>query len=465
MTEKKSLLSLIEIKVSPDKTQAILEMKDFDENSEYEFDLSIEKIVQYLKQKGIKYGIIKENIEQVLSAQDDSTFPIIVAQGKKPENGKDGELKFLVNLRSDLTMEEREKLNFREIMKIPSVTTGDKLVTIIPPTEGSPGINILGNPIPAKKGKKKNFRAGQNTTINNDGTISATSAGQVCLLETQISVLPTYEVNDGLSMKTGNIDFVGSVVIRGDVPTGFSIKAKGDVRVYGLVEGAHIEAGGTIFIQEGISGMNKSKIKAGLDVRAGYINQGMVEAGRDLLVEESIFHSECIARENIYCQKGNIIGGSLSAGKVIQAKDIGNRLNTSTFVYLGENKKVILKKAELKQQLQELNENIQKLKLLGDKLQHIEEAKGSLTSKERIMLLKQKHSLQSTITSYNEIKEEHDEYVEKMADMSQTKLAVHGILYPNVEVVFGKYQRKFLNEHKEIQVVFKDQDITVSVLE
>ena len=53
-----------------------------------------------------------------------------------------------------------------------------------------------------------------------------------------INVFPIYEVNGDVDYHTGNIDFVGTVVIRGNVLTGFRIRAAGDIRIVGGVEGA-----------------------------------------------------------------------------------------------------------------------------------------------------------------------------------------------------------------------------------
>ncbi len=72
--------------------------------------------------------------------------------------------------------------------------------------------------------------------------IYANVNGQVSIIDNRIHVLDVYEVNESISMKIGNIDFPGKIVIRGDVPTGFTIKAEGDISIFGLVEAATIIA-------------------------------------------------------------------------------------------------------------------------------------------------------------------------------------------------------------------------------
>src|SRR5699024_1851320 len=104
-----------------------------------------------------------------------------------------------------------------------------------------------------------------------------------------------YEVHEDISLKVGNIDFLGNVVIRGDVPTGFTVKATGDVKVFGIVEAATIEVGGSIYISEGMAGLKTGTLIAKEDVYIGYINQGNVEAQNNIYVDNSILHSICNA--------------------------------------------------------------------------------------------------------------------------------------------------------------------------
>ena len=55
---------------------------------------------------------------------------------------------------------------------------------------------------------------------------------------------------------TGNIDFLGSVIVL-KRKSGFTIKASGDIEINGIVEAAKIEAGGNITVKRGIQGKAK----------------------------------------------------------------------------------------------------------------------------------------------------------------------------------------------------------------
>src|SRR5699024_12523878 len=125
---------------------------------------------------------------------------------------------------------------------------------------------------------------------------------------------------------------------------------------------------GSIFISEGFAGLQKGRIQAADDIHIGYINQGFAQAGHSIHVENSIIHSTCIARQRVFCQQGNIIGGSLSAGQSLEAKDVGNRLSTKTEINLGINKAVDQKEQKLLQEKEDLQATLEKLELIGKKL-------------------------------------------------------------------------------------------------
>ena len=98
----------------------------------------------------------------------------------------------------------------------------------------------------------------------------------------KINVFPVYEVNGNVDYNIGNIDFIGTVVIRGNVLPGFKIRAAGDIRVTGGVEAAELEAEGSIDIIAGIVGQNKAFIKAGKNVKSSFIQDATIEVAGEL---------------------------------------------------------------------------------------------------------------------------------------------------------------------------------------
>ncbi|WP_052114826.1 DUF342 domain-containing protein [Pontibacillus chungwhensis] len=448
------------VQIDSDKMLATLSLK-----KEYHLELSFSKgdLIETLNSHNITWGLEEDNLEVIGSGAKEDQFPIVIAEGILPQDGADGKVQYEKEL--SRTFSYDEKVNFRDVIKIPSVHAGDALLTILEPTNGEAGKTVTGEDIPPKPGRAVLLRPGQNVEWKKiESRMYATSDGQLSVGDRSIHVYPLYEVHGDISMRTGNIDFVGSVVIRGNVPTGYTIKATGDVTIYGLLEGSTIEAGGSVYISEGIAGHGKGSVIAGVDIKCGYINQGKIEAGRDLFVENSVLHSDVIARKHIYCQKGNIIGGALSAGSSIEAKDIGNKMHTPTQIYVGSNKKLLETQQQLELEKEQLVDTLHKLSIIGDKLLLKQENSG-LSSKERITLLRQRNSYEQTYTRLQIVQNELAALVPDYEDGDQAYLMTHGTLFAYVTIAFGKYQRRESRNYTKARATFKDGEVSIQSME
>lgn len=245
------LSSVFLIQISDDKMQALIEFnrevlqhRSTQELHELKEQIHLKDLFDFARSKNVTYGLLEDVLLTMIKNFRINQDPVVFARGLAPQHGKNGMLKYHVQLGTTIEINDQEHIDFKEIMVIPKVETGTKLVTIIPPTESKDGMNVTGNVVKAKPGKPAVMKAGKNTEFQEEHqAIFATGSGQVSLISKQIQVLPVYEVKKSVSMETGNIDFNGSIVINGDVPTGFSLKARGDITIQGTVEAATLEAG------------------------------------------------------------------------------------------------------------------------------------------------------------------------------------------------------------------------------
>lgn len=443
--------SLLKVQISPDYlTAEIYCTKQYEENKEllnrYELDKILEKY-------NVSYGIDEEAVELILSRPPATSFPITIAKGTPPQRGEDGQIVYKFNTTSKV---EKEEWDFRDVMEIPSVTTGDLLAKIIPPTKGIDGRGVNNLIIQAKPGKPYPIRQGRNVDYNEDEkTFYATEDGQVVVRNNKIEVQPVYEVHGDLTLEVGNIDFIGSVIIHGDVPTGFKVKAGGDVKIYGIVEAATIISGGSIYIYEGFAGLQKGLLQAEEDIHVGYMNQGNAQAKQSIFVQNSILHSVCSAGKDIYCKSGNIIGGRITAGRTVEAVDIGNRLNIKTTIELKINEKLLEKEQQLLTKKAELEKNITNLNLIKEKLL----SQQNVTDQIKQLLIKHKNSFTKTQEELEIVKEQLKEIEE--TPITNSKLILYRTLYPNTVVSFGKYQRMIDRQYDRVEVVFDEKDIKI----
>ncbi|MDF0725161.1 FapA family protein [Cytobacillus sp. S13-E01] len=448
---------LFDLSVSNDSLQAYLKIK---ENTSVSTDSLSDIVIQdYLKEKGISFGIKGETIKKMVENQASWYIENLVAEGIAPFKGKDGYLK---HERSESTENRsgNEELNLRNVITIPSVSSGQLIAKVIQPSKAREGVNVYGKALFASDGKPYKLRLGKNT-VEKEGSIYSTIDGQISFSGNKVNVLPVYEVSGDLDMKTGNINFIGTVIVRGDVPPGYTIQAGGDIKIYGMVEGADLFAGGSIYISGGIAGSNRGKIVTSGNLTASYINQGHVQAGHNIEVTTTILHSYCQAQRQISCQKGTIIGGICSAGSSITAKDFGNELHTKTEVHIGVNQQAFEKEKFLTEQLVHVQEENAKLQLLAKKLAEKYKSTGSLSTQEVTLLKRQKVTEAKINKQELEIFEELQEIQRVIGELEKSYILVNGSIKPNVHIICGKYKRIINQAHKAVKIQLINKEIKI----
>lgn len=325
--------------------------------------LTPEKIRSFLHGKGIQYGIKEELFAEIIDSQD-CYREWLIAEGEKPQEGQDATIRFMIDVESS-TLKPKElengSVDFYDLGLIQIVDEGTVLAERIPPTPGVNGKDVLGRVIPAPKGKDIRLPAGANTKIiENNSRLVSTQQGHVNFIGGKINVYSTFEVKGDVDFQTGNIKFPGNVIIRGSLKHTFMIEAGGDVEIFGNLEGTVI-AGGNLKVNKGII-RGTVNVQGSIFVR--YIENSEVSCAEELIVSEAIMHSRVMAGKklNVSGKRGIIVGGKVSVGQEITAKNIGAPMGTVTILEVG----VI---PELREEYKALMQKITKLKKEVDELQ------------------------------------------------------------------------------------------------
>ena len=107
---------------------------------------------------------------------------------------------------------------------------------------GEKGFNVLGEEIRPRPGRDVRLPVGANTEIVANKLVS-TSKGHISYANHKVNIFQTYEVNGDVDFNTGNINFPGNVIIKGNVKNGFTVRAGGDVDISGNLAGTVIIGG------------------------------------------------------------------------------------------------------------------------------------------------------------------------------------------------------------------------------
>ncbi len=450
--------------VSANRLRAYIRVELLDSQAEVKY----EDIMNYLSEQCIVYGIRKEDIENYCKNREYSK-ELVAAQGKSPINGKDAEVAYDFDISEEKKFSEKEDgtIDFRNLNNVINVKKDTVLCHIIPPQDGEDGIDIFGQDISYKPGRTVSFNYGNNTYISQDGSqLLASTDGCVEYKKGKVFVEDVYRVNN-VDNSTGNIDFIGNVIINGDVKAGFSVKSKGDIKIRGMVEGAFIESGGEVVISKGMNGMGKGSIYAKGNVTSKYIENALIVSDK-CIYAEALINSEVKAGESIILRGSSaaIIGGSSMAENLIYAKTIGSRTNPETNVIINltkyqEEQQSLSEKQRLNWKLEkELTAKNSELKEIEEKIELIMNSFLDNENKSSV----QKQLLLKKVKINNDIYELKRQLTEIVPtdNIADHKIICKGIMYSNTRITIGwmKYRvrqdisfSRLYNDGNDISIV------------
>jgi uncharacterized protein (DUF342 family) len=282
-------------------------------------------------------------------------------------------------------------------------------------------------------------------------------------VEGRVFVSDTYEVHADVDASTGDIEYEGNVVIKGNVITGFSVKAKGDIEVNGVVEGAYIEAGGQIVLKRGMQGMNKGILRANGNIITKFLENAEVIAG-GYVSTESILHSKVSAKGDIIVggRRGFVTGGEIRSGTMISVKTAGSQMGTTTLLEVGIDPRVLEEFRELEKKianmLAEKEKIAQAVLVLRKKM-----ALNSQITDERKDYIKQ--ITQNNIMLDSQIRDARRRYEElriEVENNSSGSIRVSDIVYPGTKLVISNvihfireetHHSKFIRDRADIRVL------------
>jgi len=428
---------------------------------------SYEELKDFLNSRGITVGIKEEVLERGKKLlQEEGRH--LVAEGKRPQRGKDGEVKILFTQELEKKLEEDEsgRVDLFDFVKIPEVKEGDLLAELIPPGEGVPGQDIFGKEIPALLGRPAKIRVGKNVELVEEGTKAvAKVAGRPVLIGKTISVLPLFEVDGDVNTSTGNISFIGSIVIRGTIRSGFKVEAEGDIEVWGNVEAAIVQSQGNIMIRGGIFGREKGLVRARGDVKAKVIENATVEAGQDVIVGEAIFHSQISAgRKVVVGGRGLAVGGKIKAGNLVWVKTLGSSMGTITEVMVGIDPTL----------REEYNFLMGELERVKKQIEEGEKVFRTISERQKVGkgldpgMIKVLEKLEKTCRLAREKKEFCEARLEELEEIisgGEGKVLVEEKVYPQVRITVGNLTYPVRDEIPYASFYKKDQEVVLGSFE
>lgn len=406
-----------------------------------------------IKRSLITQGIVEQCIDEkkIEEFVDNPVYdnPFLVAEAIIPVDGKDAYLSY--NFETDpkklkVKVSESGNINYKE-NRIQNVIAGQPLATKIPAERGKGGKTVYGRYLEAKNGKDVQILLGKNVKFDKDGvTVVAEIDGEVMLFNGKITVEPV-KFLDAVNVKTGDVKFVGTVIIKGAVEEGYRVEAT-NIEVNGIVDKSYLEATGNIILSQGVFGKGEGYIKAGKSLWAKFINDTTVEVEENVIVSDSIVNSNVTAMKNIIVRgkKAQIIGGHLLATEEICAKKIGSPGGgTETTLEVGIDPRAKNRLLALQKKQTDLTKEYDNLELDIQTLEQQKKLRKKLPLEKEEKLTSLKNRNNEITTELENISNEIESIQLHLRELKAVgKVKVENIIYAGVKV----YVRDVLDEVK-----------------
>lgn len=416
-------------------------------------ELTREMLSKAMSDSGIQYGVDEALLDSLPERQDRYFHLFPLAQGEAAVHGKDGSVVdlFARKIEREVTVDEFNQVDYSSLNLVQNVEEGQVICRIILPTEGVPGKTVQGKEIPARNGRPAVAPQGRNTEVSEDGTkLVATRTGHVEFTGRAFMVKPLLDIPGDVDFSVGSINFLGDVHVHGDVCSGFTVRATGNITVDGVVEASTVEAGGDLVVAKGVLGNNQAVITAHQTVYAKYLENCRVHARESL-------QTDCVVNCDVYSDgtvevrsgRGTIIGGCVRAATEVNASIVGSRSERPTMVILGGQPCEDFEKELLQQELREMNDEFDKVSRQPD----------SPAKLSRLSTLRMKVAVNNKkLEQFN--KEDTRLLTLPPEEIYDMRLNC-GIVYPGTEIRIGMAKLKVKQENRQCTARLIDGQVCI----
>lgn len=293
--------------------------------------LTATSALDILAKQGLQGKINRELIEQTIEEvrKYKKSAEIVILKGKAPV--PPGSSLVTWNAGSPL---DAALVNIQE---------GDLILTAEKLSGGSDGIDVYGAAIKASTGEGEPL-PGHDDTIGEETQESTTKYlakqnGCLVLADNQLSISASRELTGDIDDKTGDIQFPGSLVLKGTIRTGRAVKAAGDLLIEGGAEASLVSSECCVSMTGGIAGAGRGTVWAKQTIHLGFAENARLLAGQDITVDNYCF--QCTVKTNgMLFMKGNpgvLLGGTIRASKGVEVYELGSEKTIRTSISFGQN--------------------------------------------------------------------------------------------------------------------------------
>jgi uncharacterized protein (DUF342 family) len=422
-------------------------------------------LLEGIPQKFLHFDVIADIVRDL--NRDHETQNRRIAKGIAPTPGRDGKLIYLVK-KYDPRHKPPELVDPRFVRAFDNIEAGMVLGRIYPPTSGIGGIDVFGQLIEPKPGAPKEIQLDNSAEIVEPKkeerflSVVAKNCGYLQVQGDQLSVKDTLMINGDIDYRTGDVDFIGSVVIKNGVTKGFQVIARGNIQVNRDVQGGKLvstegsgDVKGSILggptaevvvdpkISESLLSQlsrlrtRPDQIRAAGTIRAFSAENTSLSAIGNIEIAKEMMDSTIRTRGIFRIPQGHIVNGEVFSVGGVEAGIVGSDAGATTMLYLCSDVESSSGYSSLLRQIRAYESAEEMLRLY---LGPYAENPSTVESLPKV----QKQRMQKTLSKLGNIKQRKERLLEEKAKALSTakykpilRVNFEKMLYDGVNVIVG----------------------------
>lgn len=423
-----------EVEIAADKMSAVLYLVEPLNGKSY----TMEDVVSLLNKHGVIQGIDRDAIQKIV---EDRLYrmPMTVAYGKEPVPGKPGKYTYLfrTEMNTNPKLLPDGSVDYFNTELFESVTAGQVVAKYTFATEGEDGYTVTGEQKLAKKGADLPAIRGTGFTISEDQTqyISLLN-GKIELKNGRIEISNLYTVSGDLDITLGNIHFDGDVHVMGNVVSGMSIIATGNVIIDGHVQSAVIRSGHDVILKQGMQGGGTGYIECAGTVSGKFFEATKITSKNGV---NANYFLNCIVNTDgrvvVSGKRGVILGGSVRSLQSITASGLGNAAEIITIVEVGINEKFTSQYDKLTKDIGKVESDVQVLRKNAFMFENVMREGKYISRTDETIYKRIKKALEIKEGELEKLFREREKMMSSISSADRAKIVVSNKVYPGVKII------------------------------
>ncbi|RHX89960.1 FapA family protein [Leptospira stimsonii] len=465
-----SVESAISIAISPDQLSAVLTVRPYNLKGE---PVSKDKLWSIIMEWGIhRERMLTDEIRRILTLLDEAgkkndftPIKVEVAKGVPPTPGENGWVRFYHPMAKRVKLLEDGRADFRNIDRYINVKIGEKLATKFEGTPGIPGFDVFGNIIPPPAIKRPKLVVGnhiEERKVMEEGKelqeYHATSNGVIFVTESSINVSPELQIAGNVGLSTGNIQFDGNVIVRGDIEPGSVVQCSGSLVIYGNLESNTIKVGQDLIVHGGIKGGTDDIIQVIGRVQAKFIENARLETEGDIIIEGAILNSTIDTLGSIILNgsNGNLVSSKVRTNEGVSLSSLGSSAELDVNIELGFHFKNDRSFEEITRKIQLGEKEMEKILPKIQQIKHlVQRSRGNLPDDKKAAFKAVFEDYNKKLKILNMLKFKQDTLKGARFNPGSVRLAVQKGAYPGAVIHYRRQIEKITKFQSAFMMVFE----------